>query len=108
MPAAKGFDPDELALTKKDILEFCDRVLARWSSAERPKTAQTAYNILAMNAVRASVAWSDEASLRAVWSEIISWSFEIMYDNAMAHDAGTKWADALKEIKRKEAAGGRQ
>jgi hypothetical protein len=26
-----AFEPDKLALTKKDILDFCDRVIEKWS-----------------------------------------------------------------------------
>ena len=43
---AKEFDPDRLILSKKEILEFCDKVLAKWK--EDPKT--NSRNIIAMTA----------------------------------------------------------
>ena len=74
------FDPDKLALTKKDILDFCDRVLEKWSK----NPSKNANNILAMNAVKTSVVWTDDESLKAIWNEIISWTFELLYENALA------------------------
>ena len=87
-------DPDGLALSKAEILAFCDRVLKKWT--EDP--SKNAQNILAMNAVRASVAWTDEETLKAVWGEITRWMYELMYENAMARAAkeGAKWPGTLK------------
>ena len=31
-----GFEPDKLALTKQDILDFCDRVLEKWNKKVYP------------------------------------------------------------------------
>ena len=96
----ENFDPDELALTKKDILEFCDRVLEKWST----NSSKNANNILAMNAVKTSVIWTDDESLKAIWNEIISWIFELLYENAMAQaDEGDQsWSKTLKKIKNKK------
>ena len=87
-------NPDGLALSKVEILAFCDRVLKKW--AEDP--TKNAQNILAMNAVRASVVWTDEETLKAVWGEITGWMYELMYENAMARAAkeGAKWPGTLK------------
>lgn len=87
-------DPDGLALSKEEILAFCDRVLGRW--AEDPD--RNAKNILAMSAVRTSVVWTDEETLKAVWSEIITWTHELMYENAMAGATrdGATWPGSLK------------
>jgi len=96
----ENFDPDELALTKKDILEFCDRVLEKWST----NSSKNANNILAMNAVKTSVIWTDDESLKAIWNEIISWIFELLYENALAQaDEGDQsWSKTLKKIKNKK------
>ncbi|MDH3825273.1 MAG: hypothetical protein OES14_05720, partial [Nitrosopumilus sp.] len=64
------FEPDKLALTKKDILDFCDKVLEKWGK----NPSENGKNILAMNAVKASVVWTDDESLKAIWKEIISWT----------------------------------
>ena len=95
-----NFEPDELALTKKDILDFCDRVLEKWSK----NSSKNSNNILAMNAVKTSVIWTDDESLKAIWNEIISWIFELLYENALAQAEGSdqNWSKTLKKIKNKK------
>ena len=94
------FEPDKLALTKKDILEFCHRVLEKWSRNPSKNTSK----ILAMNAVKTSIVWTDEESLKAIWDEIISWTFELLYENALAQgkDNEVNWSSVMKKIKNKK------
>jgi hypothetical protein len=94
------FEPDKLALTKKDILDFCDRVLEKWGKNPSKNTR----NILAMNAVKTSIVWTDDESLKAIWYEIISWTFDLLYENALAQgsDDGADWSNAMKKIKNKK------
>jgi len=95
-----GFDPDTLALTKKDILDFCDRVLEKWSQ----NPSKNANNILAMNAVKTSVIWTDDESLKAIWNEIIGWTFDLLYENALAKGNSNEenWSNTMKKIKNKK------
>ncbi|MGI0087138.1 MAG: hypothetical protein ACREBI_04150 [Nitrosotalea sp.] len=99
-PGAKksqSADPDSLALSKNDILQFCDRVLKKWQQ----NPAANARNIPAMIAVRTGVFFSDDVSLRAIWSEIISWVYQLLYENAQAqarHD-NQEWARTFSKIK---------
>ena len=90
------FDPDELILTKYEILEFCDRVIKKWNK----NPSKNAKNILAMNAVKTSILWTDDESLKAIWGEIIAWTFELLYENAIAQDED--WANMLKKLKNKK------
>ncbi len=93
------FEPDKLALTKKEILDFCDRVIEKWSNNPEKNTN----NILAMNAVKTSVIWTDEESLKAIWGEIFSWTFDLLYENALAQGKGEEnWSEVLKKIKNKK------
>ena len=94
MAKSKQFDPDKLALSKSDILDFCDRVLKKWNK----NPTKNANNILAMTAVRASVLWTDDESLKAIWGEIIGWTFELLYENAMAQD-DKEWSKVMKKLK---------
>lgn len=87
------FDPDSLVLTKPEIVEFCDRVLKKWGR----NPTKYANGIVAMNAVRTSVLWTDDESLKMIWSEILAWTFELLYENAVAQDA--QWADTMKKIR---------
>ena len=94
MAKSKQFDPDRLALSKPEILDFCDRVLKKWNKNPTKNTN----NILAMTAVRASVLWTDDESLKAIWGEIIAWTFELLYENAMAQD-DKEWSSVMKKLK---------
>jgi len=91
------FDPDKLALTKQEILEFCDRVLDKW----KKNPEKNAQNIFAMNAVRLSVFWTDEDSLKAIWGEILKWAFALMYKNAIAQakKEDVDWSHVMGKIK---------
>jgi hypothetical protein len=54
-----------------------------------------------MIAVRTGVFFSDEASLQAIWSEIISWVYQMLYENAQAQakQENQEWADTFAKIK---------
>ncbi|MCA9811590.1 MAG: hypothetical protein KC483_01870 [Nitrosarchaeum sp.] len=99
MNTKSDFDPDELVLTKKEILSFCDRVIEKWEK----NSIKNANNILAMNSVKASVFWTDDESLKAIWREILNWTFELLYENALAqgNNDESSWSDVLKRLKRK-------
>jgi hypothetical protein len=51
-----------------------------------------------MNAVKTGVTWTDDESLKAIWGEIIAWVFELLYENAKAHDE--EWANVMKKLKK--------
>ena len=95
MVKKKTFEPDELALSKSEIIAFCDRVLSKWG--ENP--TENVNQILAMNAVKTSVMWTDDESLKAIWKEIIRWTFEILYENAMSQ-GNEEWASVMKKLKK--------
>lgn len=94
------FNPDELVLTKSQILEFCDHVIEKWNK----KPSKNAKNILAMNAVKASVVWTDDESLKAIWGEILNWTFELLYENALAQGENDQvdWSNVMKKLKSKK------
>ncbi|NNL58923.1 MAG: hypothetical protein HKP31_05630, partial [Nitrosopumilus sp.] len=56
MSKKSSFDPDNLVLSKTEILEFCDGVLKKWSK----NPTKNANNIFAMNAVKTSILWTDD------------------------------------------------
>ena len=91
------FDPDNLELTKPEILEFCDRVITKWNK----NPTKNASNILAINAVKTSVLWTDDESLKAIWNEIIHWTFDLLYENAMAR-GDDEWTNVMKKLKNKK------
>lgn len=94
------FDPDRLELTKPEIIAFCDRILSKWGK----NPTKNAHNILAMNAVKTGVMWTDDESLKAIWGEIVKWSFELMYENALAQgkDGDVDWSAVMRKLKNKK------
>lgn len=100
MAKKSSFNPDELVLTKNQILEFCDRVIEKWNK----KPSKNAKNILAMNAVKASIVWTDDESLKAIWGEILNWTFELLYENALAQGENDQvdWSNVMKKLKSKK------
>lgn len=94
------FDPDNLSLDKKDIIDFCDRIISEWQ--KKPLTQTNAKNIAAMVGVRTAVHFTDEESLKAIWSEIIKWIYQLLYENAMAQARGEKsqWASTFEKLKK--------
>ena len=95
-----SFDPDNLVLSKNEILAFCDKVIEKWNK----NPSKNANNILAMTAVKASIVWTDEDSLKAIWSEIIAWVFELLYENALSQGKNddANWSTVMKKLKTKK------
>lgn len=90
------FDDGKLALSKDEILEFCDRIIKKWQD----DPSKDARHIFAMNAVKTSVIWTEEETLKEIWKEIFTWAFEILYKNAIAQAKGEnmKWSQILDQI----------
>ena len=95
----KEFDPDRLVLTKQDILDFCDRVIEKWQKDSTKDQKHT----LAMNAVKMSIYWTDDESLKIIWSKILHWTYELLYENAIAQagEENIDWSTVMKQIKKK-------
>ncbi len=98
--ATSNFDPDKLSLQKKDIIAFCDRIISEWQ--KKPLTQTNAKNIAAMVGVRTAVHFTDEESLKAIWSEIIKWVYQLLYENAIAQakDEKSEWASTFEKLKK--------
>ena len=43
-------------------------------------------------------------SLKAIWNEILKWTFELMYKNAIAQakEENTQWSPILEKLEKKE------
>ena len=92
------FDPDRLVLSKNDILDFCDRVIQKWSKDPE----KHANHIFAMNAVKTSIFWTDDDSLKEIWSEILKWSYDLLYENAIAqgNEEDVDWSKIMKQVRK--------
>ena len=90
------FEPEKLALTKQEILEFCDDVIKKW---ENDPSKDSRY-IFAMNAVKTSILWTEEATITEIWREIIHWVFQLLYKNAIAqgNEDDLEWSKIMKKL----------
>ena len=70
--------------------------LKKWNESPAINTN----NILAMTAVKTSVVWTDDDSLKAIWNEILKWIFELLYENAMVKD-DESWGNVMRKLKNK-------
>jgi hypothetical protein len=55
-----------------------------------------------MVAVRTAIYFTDEESLKAIWSEIVKWVYQLLYENAMAQgkEEKSEWAQTMEKIKK--------
>ncbi len=93
------FDQDRLALSKQEIVDFCDSILDKW--ADDP--TKNAKHLFAMNAVKTSVLWTDEDTLKEIWGEILRWAFDLLYKNAIAQakDENLSWSYIMDKLSKK-------
>ena len=87
-----AMDPDKLNLTKKDLLEFCNKVLDEWSEN---KVANIKY-IIAIKIMIAQIRLTPEPILKAIWKKITLWFYDLTYANALANTKETMFKELRK------------
>jgi len=92
------FDPDKLNLTKKDLVNFCDKCMDEWKKNKRDNFRY----LLAMEIMKAQIKVTPENVLKMIWGKIIEWFYELNYENALNDptDAGMKFIKKMREGKK--------
>ena len=85
-------DPDKLNLSKKDLLDFCHRVLDEWNK-EPLKNLQY---VVAMRIMLAQIRLTPEPILKAIWKKITLWFYDLSYENTLANPKDTM----IKELRK--------
>ena len=87
---------EKLVLSKQEILDFCDRVISKWEN----DSSKDSRHIFAMNAVKTSILWTEEDTIKEIWSEIIYWIYELLYKNAIAqgNHENLEWSKIMEQI----------
>jgi len=80
----ESLDPDNLNLTKKDLLDFCHSCIDEWKS----NRVGNFKFIVAMELILAGVKLTSEDVLKAVWKKILVWFWDLQYKNALAEHDG--------------------
>ncbi len=98
------YDPDELALTKKDVLEIMDAVKIFWSKNK----SENWFYISVLQSMKAMAVVTPEHVVKKIWNTMLKFIFRIQYENALQHAMKNKetWADTLSRIKQKIAEDG--
>ena len=92
------FDPDKLNLTKKDLVNFCDKCMDEWKKNKRDNFRY----LLAMEIMKAQIKVTPENVLKMIWGKIIEWFYELNYENALNDPtvAGMQFIKILREGKK--------
>jgi len=101
------FNPDELKLTKKDIIEIMDSIEDRWKQ-DKLRNSQF---IISLEAMKLGIRLMKESTITQLWIEIINGFNALLYENAMTKAKGENesWANTLEKVKKRirEDAGAR-
>ena len=79
-----SLDPDNLNLSKKDLLDFCHSCIDEWK-ANRIGNFKF---IVSMELIVAGVKITPEDVLKAVWKKILVWFWDLQFKNALADNEG--------------------
>ena len=89
------FNPDELQLTKQDIIEMLDSISERF---KRNKKGNYKF-IISVEAMKLGIKMMDNETLTQIWTEIINGFNELLYQNAL--NGNQTWSENLKIVKDK-------
>jgi len=93
--SAIKFNPDELQLTKSDIIEMLDSISERF---KKNKKGNFKF-IISVEAMKMGIRMMDDQTLTQIWTEIINGFNELLYQNAL--NSKLSWSENLKIVKDK-------
>ncbi len=93
-----GFNPDDLVLTKQDVLEMLENIQKRWEQNKKNNWKL----ILSITGMKAYISFSSDETIKAIWSEIVKGFNEMLIENslAIAKGDGESWAETFEKIKK--------
>ncbi len=90
----------DIVLAKKDILDFCDRIVKKWEEDE----TKDINDIFAVNMFKLNTYWTNDESISAIWKEVLQWSFELVYKNIISDVLEKERMEKLGMVKKTEPA----
>ena len=90
------FDPDELRLTKQDLVNFCDKCMDEWRQNKRDNFRY----LIAMSIMQAQIKITPERVLKKISGKIIEWFYDLNFENALHDptDEGMKFFKKLRNV----------
>ena len=79
-----SLDPDNLNLSKQDLINFCHKCVDEW---KQNKIGNFKF-IVAMELIIAGVKITPEEVLKTVWKKILVWFYDLQFKNALAEKEG--------------------
>jgi len=79
-----SLDPDNLNLEKSDLINFCHSCIDEW---KQNRIANFKY-IVAMELMIGAVKITPEDVMKTVWKKILTWFWDLQYQNALADKEG--------------------
>ena len=79
-----SLDPDNLNLSKKDLLNFCHSCIDEW----KENRIGNFKFIVSMELIVAGVKITPDDVLKAVWKKILIWLWDLLFQNALAEKEG--------------------
>jgi len=79
-----SLDPDNLNLSKQDLINFCHKCVNEW---KQNKIGNFKF-IVAMELIIAGVKITPEEVLKTVWKKILVWFWDLQFQNALEEEDG--------------------
>ena len=79
-----SLDPDNLNLSKQDLINFCHKCVDEW---KQNKIGNFKF-IVAMELIIAGVKITPEEVLKTVWKKILVWFWDLQFQNALDEEDG--------------------
>ena len=91
------FDPDQLVLSKEDVLQMLDAIKSRWSKNKKDNFKL----LLSIEGMKVYIRMSSDETIKAIWTEILNGFNELLIENSIAVAKGNNenWATTFEKIK---------
>lgn len=98
------YDPDELELSKNDVLDLIDAVLFFWNKNKK----ENWHYIIGLGTMRIGVKITPEGAVKKIWNTLLKFMWIVQYENAIHKALKNKeeWAMTLLKLKQKIATDG--
>ena len=95
-----GFNPDELKLSKQDVLDQIDKIRKRWNKNKKDNWKL----LISLEGMKAFVYMSSDETISAIWSEILLGFNDLLIENsiAIANGNNESWAKTFEKIKKRK------